>query len=82
MSSSIEASSLQIHTIYKAAIFRLFSDFLICNFIIYLEFEVELIYSNYVLSCIVLKGTSEESLREEESGDPKHSGSASIYPLL
>jgi len=47
-----------------------------------LEVENELINRNLILSSIVLHGTSQEPLREEELADPVEGRNALVYPVL
>jgi hypothetical protein len=51
------------------------------NFIVDLDIKVQLIDGDDMLSSVILKTSSEECLGEEESTDPVHSWSASVYPF-
>ena len=47
-----------------------------------MELEVESVDGNFVLPCVVLQGSSEERLGEEETRDPETGWSPVVYPFL
>jgi len=67
VSSVVPSSTFKIHTVGKDSIFWGLSNLVVSNFVINLKLKVKLINGNDVLSGIVLKSSSEESLWEEES---------------
>lgn len=71
MDSLVPSSTFQEHTIAENTILRLGLYICRLNLIIDLELEAELINGKHILSSIVLFGTGEEGLREEQSGQPE-----------
>jgi len=74
--------SLKEDTVNVAAVFRFFFDFCVSHLIHNFYLKIDSIDGNYILSGVVLKGSSDEGLREEETRDPEDIRCASIDPLL
>lgn len=77
----VPLASLKIHAIDVATILRLLLDVLVGAIVLDVEGEVESIDGDLVLSRVVLEGTSEEGLGEEETRDPEHSGGSMLDPI-
>jgi hypothetical protein len=75
-------ATLEIHTIYKAAILWFLSN--VAEFHIVLNDEVKgkLVDSDLVSTRVVLQSCSQESLREEESRDPEYYWSSLFIPVV
>lgn len=82
MSHRVPSGSLEEHTVAERTIFRLLSHFVVLDFVVNLEVETKLINGNLALTRVVLKRGSEESLGEEEPGNPEGRGCALIKPVL
>jgi hypothetical protein len=62
----IPFAAFEVHTVYVASVLRLFPDVLIGLVIMDFVVELDSINGDHVLSRIVLEGTCQEGLREEE----------------
>ena len=78
----IPSCSLQVNTVNVASIFRFFSHLCVTCLIHNFNVKINVVDCNYVLSCVVLKISSDEGLREEETADPEHIGSTIVDPFL
>ena len=74
--------TLQVYTVNVASIFRFLCHLGVTCLIHNFHVEINVIDCNDVLSCVVLKISSDEGLREEETTDPEHIGSAIVNPFL
>ena len=78
----IPSGTFNEHTIDVATVFGLLFDVFVGDVIEELEIEGELIDGDGVLSGKVLEHTGNESLREEETGDPEDLWSAVVDPIV
>ena len=81
MSLTVPSCTFHIHTIDETTIFRRLGYGWGCSIVAHLEVKAELIDGDLVLSSIILERTSEESLREEETGDPERCWGTAFNPL-
>lgn len=82
MSCVVPAGTFQVHSIAEGTILRLLSDLGVGDLVINLKLIAQLINGNDVLASIVLKSSSQESLREEEAGNPVSGRHATFNPAL
>jgi len=82
MSHRVPSGSLEEHAVAEGTVFRLLSHFVVLDFIVDLVVETKLINGNLALTRVVLERGSEESLGEEEPGDPEGRGCTLIKPVL
>ena len=79
----IPSATFDENPINIAAVLRLLFYFSMMSYLIQeLELEIQLVYRDLLLSCIVLKAASDESLREEESAHPESYRCTSLHPVL
>ena len=77
----VPAGALHVHSIDEAAILRGLADGGWSRVVAHLEVVAKLIDGDLVLSCVVLEGTREESLWEEETRDPEGSWGSAVNPF-
>ena len=77
----IPLATLKVHAVDVAAIFGLLLNVLVGAIVLNIEGEGELINGDIVLSRVVLEGSCEEGLREEESRHPEDSRRAMLDPI-
>lgn len=81
VSSAVPSGSFEEETVTEDTVVWSLLQLRWLNFIVHLEVEGQLIDGEHVLSGVVLSSTGEESLREEESGQPEGGRHAVIVPL-
>ena len=79
--SGIPFATFKVHTVDVTSVSRFLSNILVGLVIVDLIPECQSINSDYVLSSVVLECTCQESLGEEESGDPEDLGCAIVNPV-
>lgn len=78
----VPATTFKEYTVNVAPILRLLFHLCVSHVVNDLKLEPNLIDSDDMLSCKVLKGSCDKGLREEESRDPENIGCPIVYPLL
>jgi hypothetical protein len=78
----IPTGALQENAVDIASVLRFFLHVVVGHSVQNFDLEVDAVHGYHVLTGVVLEGAGDEGLREEEAGNPKDIGSASVDPLL